>query len=319
MQINKNHQNFVLEPSFELIENWKLQTAKEVMMQLRSRANLEINLSQVDSLVNLAEIMAFDHLWENFDDHLLWVKQNADFPDFNKLKSRLDREFDLQVIDLLPQIAFEIEQKYVLALKHYIAKDLQQLSPDRVVGLLKNVTKFLLMQRRDLENSKFLIEKKISSALQSYRILAGESRELYLESIFKALNLHFKSKYELKRNAAFSSLSLQLIEISQKYYNNASKSSIFLKTVEDCLRQKSSIVLCGFPAVVRLGSIDIDKQQSLIDSWLDKTISFWHNAVSIEEFEQKILSQVDSLTKELFYEFQTQFLENTIIKSNLEN
>jgi hypothetical protein len=312
---NKNHTSFVLEPSLKLIENWKLSIAKEIIMQLRSRTNVEIDISRIYSLVNPDNIIAFDCLWNDFEDYLLQAYQNGDFKDFDKLKFRLDREFDFQVVGRLSQIALEVEHRYSMTLEQYAGKNLQQLSPDRVVNLLKDVSQLLLMQRRSLENSKSFTEKKISSSCQSFRLLVSKGSGLKLESIFKALNLYFKSKYERERNVAFSKLVLGLMEIAQRHYNIASRSSLFLKTVEDSLDKKSSMKHYDLPVIMYLKPIDIDEQQSLIDSWLNKTIRFWQNGVSIEEFEQKILINVEDIAQELFYEFQIQFLENTVIKS----
>ena len=316
--LNNQAQNLILQPSQTLIDNWKLWMAQEIVNQLKTRTSVKANFEKIVTLVELSNLDDFDNIWDTFKNRFNEIKQKSSLVDsYSILKQKLDREFSNIILDKIKNIPTLLENKYCDRLEQYIADDLQKASPGNVINFLKGVSKLLLFQRRKFEDNKSILARKIQSINQAcINLSSSEDFKSEQQNVWNALNLLFKFKFEKERDLVLSKFILKLLQITQAYYNSAQKSFLFLTNVEKSLKSKCSIKLISIPIFMYFETININYQQLLIDLWIGHNINYWGNgSVTIEEFEQKLMININDISQSLFYEFQLSFLENSIIKA----
>ena len=314
---NNQAQDLILQPSQALIDNWKLWMAQEIVNQLKTRTSVKANFEKIATLFKLSNLDDFDNIWDTFKNCFKEIKQKSSLINsYSILKQKLDREFSKIVINKFKNISTLLENKYCDRLEQYIADDLQKASPGNVISFLKDVSKLLLFQRRNLEDNKCVLAQKIKSVNKACINLSSLKNLKYeQQNIWNAFNLLFQFKFEKERDLVLSKLILKLLQIAQTYYNSAQRSFLLLTNVEKSLKSKCSIKLISIPIFMYFKTINLNYQQLLIDLWIGHNINYWGNSsVTIEEFEQKLLENINDISQSLFYEFQLSFLENSIIK-----
>ena len=318
---NTQQQNFVLKPSQSLIDNWKLWMAQETVNQLKTRPTGEINVSKLLPQVKLSELdLCVDKIWDVFLINFNRFKQrsnpNNNFHNFQEIKNILDKEFSQSITKHFQKTLASLERSHCDHLQEAITDNLQKVSPQTAMNLLKDSSKLLFSQRRKFENDKYEAIEKIFSITQAFQnlVISNDSNEQ--DHIWNALRLLYKCKIDKERYLILSNLILKLLQIIQSHYDSAQRTFLLLTNVEKSLAKKCHAELVSVPVFIYFKVLDINHQQLLINSWIGHSINYWGNSpIKVEEFEEKILDNIDNISKSLFYDFQLSFLENTIIEN----
>ena len=314
---NTRQQNFVLKPSQLLIDNWKLWVAQEIVNQLKTRPAVEVNMSKLLPQIELNELDSFDEIWNVFLISFNRVSQQFNSNnDFQEIKIILDKKFFQCTQKKFQKTIASLEWNHCNHLQQFISDNLQKASPQSAMNLLKDISKLLLFQRRKIENDKYEAIEKISSITQAFQNLVNSNNSNEQDHIWNALRLLYKCKIDKERYLILSNLILKLLQIIQSHYDSAQRTFLLLTNVEKSLAKKCCIELVSVPVFIYFEVLNINHQQLLINSWIGCNINYWNNSpIKVEDFEKKILDNIDDVAKSLFYDFQLSFLENTIIEN----
>lgn len=295
-----NRVNYRLKPSNKLIKNWQYVIARETISQLRQRVT-NIDTQQLEAFINLEQFQPGNKIWSNFES-LIFQEVKANFcinQNTSWLKPKLEQEYLDKVSDRITEIAHIKEIERCNKLNNYLKEEFRVASPNTVMNVLKNASKHLLMQRRNISNRELQISVEIESATRAYRNLISKKNPNFHVIISNALKLIFQLKYQRKWDEIQSHLATKLLSIVQNYYNDAKASYMFLQEVENSLSKKCSVDLLNSPVFLYIKPVDLNCQQFLLDLWMECSINSWsNNSVNIEEFEEEVLNNTREIVKE---------------------
>ena len=293
------------QPTLKILDNWKYWAALEVVSQLKSRVTV-LNLDLVKTLIDINKIQVFGDIWSRFENNYNYYKSITS--DFNRLNDELQKVYSETISDRLNACADLLSTNFQQSLTRHITQDLDT-SPESKMNILKSISKILLRQRREITNNQHVVQKKIYSSSRSYEILLKQNEPS--SNIHNAIWVMYKMKFEQDKNKILTKIILVLLKVTQHYYDLARKSFLLLSRVEKSLKKKTDLKIVSIPIFLHFASIDIDYQQSLIDSWLGCGIDHWgvSKLCSVQDFEAKVLSNVEGDIQRLMIRFQTSFFE----------
>lgn len=313
--------NLKIEPSEELLNNWKIWMAIEVIQQFKNGSLPKQSSQIIDSFISFDKEQEYQTTFESLEKGLkektrLLKQKYSSTPNLKDAKRELEN-FYFDIVSLrLQHVSQKIGTKEVAKLKQTIFKFAQNLSPVNMLKWLQDLSNAFLRKKNQHEKSRINYIERETAAFRAYNNLSETNNVKNSSEVWNALFLGYVSLLKAEKDEILSQMFYSFIQLCQIYIVYTENSISLLNNIEDSLRASCNMEITSIPVFsCYLNKIDVDRQQKLLEVWIGgHCINHWGNApVSWQQIKQQLFINLTPIAELIFKEFNDSYIKQIII------
>ncbi len=309
--------NYQIQPSHELLENWKVWMALEILRSLEGKPESDRVAESIDlPVVNFAEQLK--PLEKLLTEKASKLKNTA-------LESSLEREkveLEEYCRDII--IGYEMQNLSISIINDSITLFNCQLQdaaknhlPREMSVQMKGVLNRLVKQRQNALKEAREHEQEEKNAWGVYTTLkAKKDPEAAWNAIVEAFKSNLKAEYS---QAVVVQLYRDAESICRTYLNNSENSLRLLSNMKTYLVEEQSFFkVVDLPIFSRIDCLKIDEQRRLLEIYVQQPVTNWGSSiVAWQEILKRLLINLEQPATEIFNEFCSEFIKVVKIKETV--
>lgn len=324
IELNKVKQKLVYKPSPELLSNWQVLMAIEVVDNLVHEKDVRASTPEIMEALNLFQEDSTNALINELDSAIEKTKSQTISPENYQID--LEEYFFNEIVLKLQDLGHNLRAKYTEIFREALGIDCQQASPQKLMILLKDLSEAILAQKNSCEIQKSNYLKQEMTSSKAFFNLSNQLNDYepkskkYLatvESMWKAIKICFESKFQVELCSIHSQIWQNIEQVCHSLYDSTLNSLKILKNISTSLKRKRRINILSVPIFTHLKQIDSHYQRTKLEVWINQSINSWGNAaVSWQQIEAKLLANIEPKALLFYREFQHYFIEYTTTTEN---
>ena len=304
-----------IRPSQELLENWKVWMAIEIVSQLKKTQSSSLGLEVIDPLFKIDDKSIFGNFEESItilkEKYLNLQKECSDSNQISKLRLELENYYFDKIVYRLQEIAQNIILRESDALKAVIFEIAKQTAPENMLMLLRKTSNYYLEQKNRYERAKIQYERDGVTALHEHESLLGKKITRDMETIKRTLFEIYLCTLKSERSRILSHLFANCIQICQTYAACSEGSLTLLNSIESELQSQCKLKEISVPIFSNLG-LNIERHKELLEIWIGgHPVAYWSNApVSWQQIKKQLLENLTPDAAEFFKSFNKCYIEH---------
>ena len=324
IKVNKVRQKLVHKPSPELLTNWQVLMAIEVVDKWIHEGDVRESIPNVMEQLDVSPEKSTNVLLDELNLAIERTKNTTISPE--TYRTEIEEYFFNEIMTKLQDIGHNLRVNSREIFLEAISIDCQQASPKKLWEFLKDLSIKILAQKNKFEIEKSNYLKQEASSSRAFFSLANQlndyqpnskNHRAIIESMWKANKICFESKFQVELYTIYSQALNNVAQECHSIHDSTVNSIKTLNTIKRSLRRKCTINILSVPIFTHLKRIDAHRQRHMLEVWINQSINYWGNAaVSWQQIEAKLLLNVEPLALSFYREFQHHFIEYTTTTEN---
>ena len=318
-ELNKVKQKLVYKPSPELLSNWQVLMALEVVDKWISEVDVRVSTPEIMEILDLSTDDSTNALINELNSVIEKTKHKSISPE--NYRTEIEAYFFDEIMTKLQDLGHNLRAKYTEIFREALGIDCQQASPQKLMILLKDLSKAILAQKNswEIQKSNYLKQEvssskaffNLSNQLNDYQPKSRKYRDT-IESMWKAMEICLESKFQVELCSILTQIWQNIEQVCHSIYDSTLNSLKILKNIRTSLKRQCKINIISVPIFTHLKQIDSRFQRTKLEVWINQSINSWGNAgVSWQQIEAKLLVNLEPSALSFYREFQHYFIEYT--------